>query len=183
MEIVIDSQVVAGPVRFQWYATLADGRPLPPGQYEIVVTAREFAREEYSSRPLGVRIAHGEVDTLPHLTELPGYQEQPEMVSPPRDWRPAAVSILYTGAVTAAFAVLDDGQLGTGFRTSLAAVGLGVAAGGIALSLRRPEPRPSPTNIRYNDLLRDLLARRNAQIAEQNAGLRAKVLLTVTPAW
>jgi hypothetical protein len=60
-------------------------------------------------------------------------------------------------------------------------VGGATVASGIVLSLRPPEPRPSPTNIRYNSLLRDLLARRNADIARENAERRSKVLLTVTP--
>jgi hypothetical protein len=180
-ELAIDSQVVAGAARFEWPAIGANGRPLPPGTYDIVVTAREAAREEYASRPLAVRITHGELDTLPHLRELPGYKEQQEMVSPPRDWRPAALAVLYTGVIAGAFFALDDGQLGTGSRTALASVSGAAVTGGIVLSLRRPEPRPSATNILYNRLLRDLLARRNAQIASENADRRTKVRVTIAP--
>jgi hypothetical protein len=146
------------------------------------VTAREGERGEYASRPLAVRVAHGRLDTLPHFTELPGYQEQPEMVSPPRDWRPLALTVLYTGLTAGVFFALDGSDMGTGPRTAIASVGGAAIAGGIVLSLRRPEPRPSPSNVLYNSLLRDLLARRNAQIANENADLRSKVLLTVTTA-
>lgn len=180
-DLAVDTQVVAGPTRVEWSVTGVDGRPLPPGAYEIIVTAREGAREEYASRPLTVRVAHSRLDTLPHLGELPGYKQQPELVSPPRDWRPLALSVLYTGLVAGAFVALDDGSLGTGPRAALASVGGATLAGGIVLSLRRPEPRPSPTNILYNGLLRDLLARRNAEIARENADRRSKVLLTVSP--
>lgn len=180
-DLVVDSQFVSGTGRFDWQATGADGRPLAPGTYEIIVTAREGARGEYASRPLPVRVAHGRLDTLPHLSELAGYQEQPELVSPPRDWRPLALTMLYTGLTAGAFFALDGGDMGTGPRTAIASVGGAALAGGIVLSLRRPEPRPSASNILYNSLLRDLLARRNAQIARENANLRSKVLLTITP--
>jgi hypothetical protein len=52
---------------------------------------------------------------------------------------------------------------------------------GLVLSLRKPDPRPSPTNILYNQLLRELLAQRNAEIVRENATRRAQVLLTITP--
>ena len=53
---------------------------------------------------------------------------------------------------------------------------------GLAMSLRRPDPRPSPANILYNQLLRELLARQNADIARENETRRSQVLLHVTPA-
>ena len=51
----------------------------------------------------------------------------------------------------------------------------------VGLSLRKPDPRPSQTNILYNRLVRELLARRNAEIAAQNAERRSQTLLTVRP--
>ena len=179
VDLIVDSNTVTGPARADWPVTYPDGRPLPEGIYEIVVTAREGTRGEYASRPLRVRVSHGRLDTLPHLTALAGYQKQPELVTPPRDWRPLALSILYAGVVAGAFFALDDGAVGTGPRTALASVGGATVAGGIVLSLRRPEPRPSPTNILYNSLLRDLIARRNADIARENEERRARILLTV----
>ena len=99
VDFVIDSQVVAGntPARFEWAVTDTRGRPLKEGKYELVATAREGDQGEFSSTPHQVQVRWGARDTLPPLTRLPGYEEQPEMVSPPRDWRPMLLSVLYTG--------------------------------------------------------------------------------------
>ena len=53
---------------------------------------------------------------------------------------------------------------------------------GLAMSLRKPEPRPSRSNIVYNQLLRELLSKRNADIAQENALRRSQITLTVQPA-
>jgi hypothetical protein len=54
-------------------------------------------------------------------------------------------------------------------------------ATGLVLSLRKPDPRPSPTNVLYNQLVRELLARRNEEIARENTARRNQVLLVVRP--
>lgn len=180
VDFVVDTQSVpAGRVRVRWRATRANGAPLAPGEYEVIVTARESERSEYASAPLRVQVAHGRVDTLPLLDSLPGYQRQPEMVSPPRDWRPLALTVLYTGIVAAAVLAVDQKRLGTAPRAALAVASGGAIATGLVLSLRPPDPRPSSTNILYNQLLGELLARRNAEIGRENAARRAQVLLTV----
>lgn len=178
-DMVLDTRTVSGSTRVDWTGTRADGKPLPAGRYEIIVTAREGGRSEYASAPLAATVEHGQMDTLPQLASLPGYQEQPELVSPPRDWRPMALSVLYVGLGSAAVLALDRGRLGDAPRTALLSVGGAGLATGLALSLRRPDPRPSPTNILYNRLLGELLARRNAEIARENAIRRGQVLLTV----
>jgi hypothetical protein len=180
-DVIIDTVTMTGPGRVNWTVTVPDSRPLPPGDYQIIITARESSRSEYSSEPLAVRVAHSTVDTLPHLAELPGYREQPEMVSPPRDWRPLALAALYTGLATGVFFALDERALGAGARTGMLSVGGAAVAVGLGVSLRRSEPRPSQTNILYNRLLRELLARRNVEIARDNAERRSQVLLTVVP--
>lgn len=180
-DVVVDSQMVAGTARVDWSVTSHDGRPLPPGDYEIVVTAREASRNEFASPPLTLHVEHGQVDTLPHLTSLPGYQKQPEMVSPPRDWRPLALSVLYTGLASVMYLSLDKGELGSGPRTAMIAVGGATLATGLVLSLRKADPRASSTNILYNRLLGELLVQRNAEIARENATRRAQVLLSVKP--
>ena len=184
VDLVVDSQTVAGgtPTRFAWRAIGPDSTPLPPGEYQLITTAVEGQQNEFSSPPFAVRIAHGTRDTLAHLTSLPGYQEQPEMVSPPRDYRPLLLSFLYTGLGAGAFLVIENGQLGTGPRTALVSIGGAALATGLAISLRKPEPRPSQSNILYNQLLRELLSRQNADIARENALRRSQVMLTVTPA-
>ena len=54
-------------------------------------------------------------------------------------------------------------------------------AAGVAMTLKRPDPRPVEANIRYNQLLDEQLAERNAAIASQNAERRRQTLLTVAP--
>jgi hypothetical protein len=181
VDMVVDSQTAAGLVRVDWRATRGDGGPLPPGDYEVFVTAKEGGRSEYASPPLPVRLQHGPLDTLAHLRALPGYREQPEMVTPPRDWRPLALSVLYTGLIGGVFLAVDDRDLGTGARTTMLSVSGASLATGLVLSLRRPEARPSATNQLYNRLLRELLARRNEEIAQENARRRGQVLLTIFP--
>jgi hypothetical protein len=178
---IIDTTTTTGSARVDRTGLGRNGQPLPAGVYQIIITARESSRSEYSSEPLAVRIEHATVDTVAHLARLPGYQEQPEMVTPPRDWRPLALAALYTGAAVGVFFALDDRALGTGPRTGMLSIGGAAVAIGAGLSLRKPDPRPSQTNILYNRLLRDLLERRNAEIARENALRRTQVLLTVKP--
>jgi hypothetical protein len=181
VDFVVDSQTVAGsaPTRFQWTLIGPDGNPLPPGDYRLITTAYEGAQNEFSSPPHTVRLTRSTRDTLPFLTSLPGYQEQPELVSPPRDYRPLLLSVLYTGIGAGAFLVLENNELGSGPRTALVSISGAALATGLAMSLRKPEPRPSQTNILYNQLLRELLSKRNAEIARENAVRRSQVLLTV----
>lgn len=181
VDLVVDTQTVAGSTQIAWPVRGADARPLPPGEYSLVVTAREGERSEYSSAPIRLRVEHGRVDTLAHLASLPGYNRQPELVSPPRDWRPLALAVLYAGIGSAAVLALDGERLGTAPRTALLSVSGGAVVGGLMLSLRRPDPRPSTTNILYNRLLGELLVRRNAEIARENETRRDQVLLSVRP--
>jgi tetratricopeptide (TPR) repeat protein len=180
-DLVVDSQTVVGAVQVEWNVRAADGRPLPSGEYEIVVTATEGTREEYSSSPVRLRVDHGAVDTLFLLDSLPGYREQPEMVVPPRDWRPLALTVVFAGLTSAGVFALDNRDLGSGPRTAMISVASLSLATGLALSMRKPDPRPSQTNILYNRLVRELLARRNAEIASENADRRRQTLLTIRP--
>jgi hypothetical protein len=50
---------------------------------------------------------------------------------------------------------------------------------GLLASLKRPAPIPAPANVRYNALVRDQLARQNAELAAQNAARRRQVQLTI----
>jgi hypothetical protein len=115
------------------------------------------------------------------LDSLPGYREQPEMVTPPRDWRPLALTVVFAGLASGAVLALDNGDLGTGPRTAMFSVAGATLATGFGLSLRTPDPRPSQTNILYNRLVRELLARRNAEIARGNVERRAQTMLIVRP--
>jgi hypothetical protein len=181
VDFVVDSQTVAGgdPTRFQWTLMGPGGKPLPAGDYRLITTAYEGIQNEFSSPPYAVRLTHGIRDTLPFLDSLPGYREQPELVSPPRDYRPLLLSVLYTGIGAGAFLVFEKNGLGSGPRTALVSVSGAALAAGLAMSLRKPEPRPSQTNILYNQLVREQLSRQNAEIARENGERRLQTLLTV----
>jgi hypothetical protein len=183
VDFVVDTRMVAAgaSARFDWTATDSAGRPLPEGRYQLVTTAVEGDQNEFSSPPHAVRVSHAARDTVPMLTHLPGYEEQPEMVSPPRDWRPMLLSVLYTGVGAGTVLALERGNLGRGPRTALVSVSGAALATGLAMSLRRADPRPSRPNILYNQLLRELLSKRNADIARENTARRAQVMVTVIP--
>jgi tetratricopeptide (TPR) repeat protein len=180
---VVDTQTVAGggASGFDWRVTASGREPLPAGEYQLIATAYEGEQNEFASPPVRVRVIHEARDTLAHLTRLAGYEEQPEMVSPPRDYRPLLLSVLYTGVGAGAFLAIQNGELGTGPRTALISVSGAALGTGLFVSLRKPEPRPSPSNILYNQLLRELLARQNADIARENAARQSQVVLTVVP--
>jgi hypothetical protein len=177
-DAVIDSQLVAGSGRFEWRALTDGGDPVPAGDYQVIVTAVEAGNE--FAAPLGVTVTHAAVDTLEHLTSLPGYTPLPETEVPPRDWRPLGVSVLYAGLVSGAAIALENSALGQSEREVLSISVLAVVTG-LVMSIKKPDPRPVPANIRYNQLLRDNLARRNADIAAQNAERRRQVRLTIEP--
>jgi hypothetical protein len=180
IDAVIDSQLVAGTGGVQWDALGAGGEPLPPGDYQVVVTAQE-GRNEFGTQ-LGVRIRHAPVDTVAHLVRLPGYTPQPEFVTPPRDWKPLGIALLATGLGAGAAVALENGQLEAGTREQLGGVSALVLITGLVMSIKKPDPQPVPANILYNQLLREQLAERNAAIAAENAARRRQTLLTVTPA-
>jgi hypothetical protein len=175
---VVDSQLVAGSGGFDWRAVTSNGDPVPPGDYQIVVTAVEGGNE-YAA-PVDVTVTHAPVDTVEHLTSLPGYEEMPETEVPPRDWRPLGIAVLYAGLSGGAVVALEHSDLGVTNR-EIISVGVLSLITGFVMSVKRPEARPVPANIRYNQLLREDLARRNAQIAMQNAERRREVRLTIVP--
>src|SRR5439155_638403 len=92
---VIDSGAWNGQVNLSWPARLANGDPVPAGNYTVVVEARLGQNAFSASQP--IRVSHGSVDTLPSLTSLPGYQYLPETEVPPQSWRPLGLAFLYTG--------------------------------------------------------------------------------------
>jgi len=179
LDAVVDSQLVAGVGGFRWDAIGPNGEPLPAGTYTLLVTAREGASEFTGRLPIEVR--HAPVDTVVHLTSLPGYSPLPETEIPPRDWRPLGVAFLYAGLSTGAAFALSDTDLGTSWRGPAIGVSLTALAAGVAMTLKRPDPRPVEANIRYNQLLDQQLADRNTQIANENAERRRQTLLTIVP--
>lgn len=180
LDVVIDSQLVAGEGEARWTGLSPTRNPVPPGGYQIIVTAIEGRNEFSATTPL--RLEHSPVDTVAHLTSLPGYTELPEMESPPRDWRPLGIAVLYGGLTSAATLALEDTDLGGGVRPAIVGVSIGTLLTGLVMSIKKPDPRPVQANILYNRLLQEQLAQQNARIAVENELRRGQVTLTVIPA-
>lgn len=173
----IDSAAVAAEGRVEWDGLGADGLPVPAGSYRLVVEARA-GRNEYALQ-LPIEVTHGTVDTMAHLMSVPGYTRQAEVRIPPRNWRPLGVAALFTAVAAGGSLALENTNLGGPGRTELGIVSAAALLTGFVLSIRRPDPEPVPSGILYNRLLDEELARRNAEIAEQNAQRRRQVMLTV----
>ncbi|MBI1967717.1 MAG: hypothetical protein HYS40_06985 [Gemmatimonadetes bacterium] len=177
--VLLDSSITVGQVNLRWPAQLPNGDPVPAGTYTIVVEAT--AGQNSFSTQQQVRIAQGTVDTLPHLTALPGYDYLPESEIPPKSWRPMGLAFLYTGLAGAGTFAFEGGELGSGAKRELAVVSVGALVTGFVMTLKKPAPQPARANILYNRLLREQLARRNQEIARENATRRQQVELTVVP--
>jgi hypothetical protein len=177
--LLIDSIVGTGTVNVRWPAQLSSGAPAPAGDWLIVVEA--IAGQNTFSASRGVRITYGAVDTLPHLASLPGYQALPETEVPPQSWRPLGLALLFATGTAAGTFALNNGALGATPGRELAGVSAAVLAAGLVATLRKPAPRPAEGNILYNRLLRDQLAQRNADVANENVKRRLQVALTVVP--
>jgi hypothetical protein len=175
----IDSAIGNGTVNFRWSGTLPNGDPVPAGDYTIVVDAA--AEQNTFSVAQRVHLAAGNVDTLAHLTSMPGYSPLPVTEIPPRSWRPLGVAFLYAGVAGAGTLALENSQLGSANRRELSLVAAGVLVTGVVMMLKKPTPVPAQGNILYNRLLDEQLVRRNNEIAQQNVALRRQVRLTVTP--
>ncbi len=176
---VIDSGAWNGQVNLSWPARLANGDPVPAGNYTVVVEARLGQNAFSASQP--IRVSHGSVDTLPSLTSLPGYQYLPETEVPPQSWRPLGLAFLYTGGALVGTLGLESSSLGSSSKRELAVVGGAALLTGFVMTLRKPAPRPAAANILYNRLLRDQIARRNQDIAKENVARRQQVQLTLVP--
>ena len=178
-QITVDSTLGEGPVLLQWNGLLANGRPPAQGNYRLVVEA-SAGRDSYAAS-LAVRIDPASVDTLPHLTSLPGYDMLPETVVPPRSWKPVGIALMATSVALAGSLALESSKLGGGGRREILAIGGGTALVGLLATTRKPAPVPARANILYNSLVREQLARRNAEIAAENAARRRQVKLAVVP--
>ena len=180
IDVILDTLSVAGEGRALWGAIRPTGEPVPPGTYQFILSAGS-GREEYAGQIL-LDVGHEPVDTAAHLTALPGYAVLPETEVPSRSWRPLGLATLYTAIGAGAALALENTSLTTGARRELAAVGAVTLLTGFVLSLRKPDPRPLPSNVLYNQLLREELARRNAEIGAANAERRRQTLVTIVPA-
>ncbi len=178
--VLIDSSVVAGTLNLKWNGTLANGDPVPAGKWTIVVEAFGVGQNTFASSE-DVLVTVGGVDTLPHLTALPGYTELPETEIPPQSARPLATALLYTGVAGVGAVALNNGGLGTASGREIGVAAIAALVTGFVMTLKKPGPRPVLANIQYNRLLQEQLARRNADIVQQNAQLRRQVQITLVP--
>src|SRR5216117_68242 len=177
--LLVDSAVVTGTVNVRWPARLPNGDPVPAGDWLIVVDATAGQNSFSASQP--VRIVHGTVDTLPHLTSLPGYRELPETEIAPQSWRPVGLAFLYTGGALVGTLGLESASLGSSSKRELGIVGGAALVTGFVMMLRKPAARPAQGNILYNKLLHEQIARRNQDIAKENVTRRQQVQLTIAP--
>lgn len=176
---LIDSGAWNGQVNLRWPARLPNGDPVAAGSYTVVVDARLGQNAFSASQP--IRLSHGSVDTVAHLTSLPGYEYLPETEQPPQSWRPLGLAFLYTGGALVGTVGLESSSLGASSKRELAVVGGAVLVTGFVMTLRKPAPRPAAANILYNRLLHDQIARRNQDIAKENVARRQQVQLTLVP--
>jgi hypothetical protein len=178
-EVTIDSALGEGVVRLAWNGLLRNGRPPAGGTYRVIVEA-SAGRDSYAAS-IPLRIMAGAVDTLPHLTSLPGYNLLPETVVPPRSWKPVGLALMATSLAVGGSLALENSKLGGGGRQEILIIGGGAALVGLFATLKKPAAVPAQANILYNSLVREQLARRNTEIAAQNAERRRQVKLAVIP--
>ena len=173
----IDSTVANGQVNIRWPARTPSGDPVPAGNYNVVVEATVGQNSFSTSQP--IRVTHGAVDTLPHLTSLPGYTYLPETEVPPKSWRPMGLALVYTGIALAGTSALSHGDLGSASMREGGMIGGGIVLAGFVMTLKKPAPQPARGNILYNSLLREQITRRNTEIAQENTRRRQQVALSV----
>jgi hypothetical protein len=178
-EVTIDSALGEGVIRLAWNGLLRNGRSPAGGTYRVIVEA-SAGRDSYAAS-IPLRIVAGAVDTLPHLTSLPGYNLLPETVVPPRSWKPVGLALMATSLAIGGSLALENSKLGASGRQEILTIAAGAAVVGLFATLKKPAPVPAQANILYNSLVREQLARRNTEIAAQNAERRRQVKLAVFP--
>jgi hypothetical protein len=176
----IDSVTVAGNGRVNWNAMTPAGDPVPAGRYQIFFDAAA-GPDRYETR-IVAEVLHAPVDTLPHVTSIPGREEQNEWFQPGRNWKPLGVATLYTAVAAGASLALENTDLANPPRKEIGAVSFAALVTGLVMSLKKPDPVPVQSAILYNQILREEIARRNADIAAQNVERRRQTLITVIPA-
>jgi hypothetical protein len=178
-EITVDSALGEGAVHLRWNGLLSNGQPPARGMYRVIVEA-SAGRDSYAAS-IPLRIDAGTVDTLRHLTSLAGYDLLPETVVPPRSWKPVGLALMATSVALGGSLALESSKLGGGGRREILTIGTGAALVGLFSTMKKPAAVPARANILYNSLVREQLARRNAEIAAENAARRQQVKLAITP--
>ncbi len=171
--------VVDGETILHWDLMDLDSLLVPPGTYEVVLDAR-FGADRYSTRKSFV-VRHQPVDTIPHLSSHPDRDTLPELTQPDRDWKPLGLATLYTAFASGASLALENTTLGSPARREIGGVAFVAIVTGFVMSLKKPDPIPVPGNVLYNQLLREDLARLNADRAAENEVKRRQTLVTIVP--
>jgi hypothetical protein len=177
--VTIDSTLGEGSVRLAWNGFLSNGQPPARGAYRLIVEATA-GRDSYAAS-LPFWVEPGVVDTMPHLKSLPGYNLLPEKVIPARSWKPVGLALMATSLALGGSLALESSKLGGGGRREILTIGAGTAVVGLLATMKKPAPVPAQANILYNSLVREQLARRNAEIAAENAARRRQVKLGIIP--
>jgi hypothetical protein len=178
-EVTVDSALGEGAVLLAWNGFMSNGRPPTRGAYRVIVEA-SAGRDSYAAAvPLWIEPAA--VDTVAHLKSLPGYDLLPEKVIPARSWKPVGLALMATSLALGGSLALENSKLGGGGRREILTIGTGAALVGLLATVKKPAPVPAEANILYNSLVREQLARRNAEIAAENAARRRQVKLGIVP--
>ncbi len=179
VDVLADSGTFAGESNWFWSSVDPNGDPLPPGDYIMQLRA-VAGREEFNALQR-FTIRHSPVDTLAHLDALPGFEERPEMVRPPRNWMPFVVSALTAGAATGTVFAIQGSTAESTAPRELNAVNVLALATGVAVVLRRPDLQPVEANIAFNNLLRQQLLAENTNRARENEQRLRQVVVTIVP--
>lgn len=177
--VTVDSALGEGPVRLAWNGLLSNGQPPVRGAYRVIIEANAGRDSYAASVPLWIEA--GAVDTVAHLKALPGYDLLPETVMPARSWKPVGLALMATSLALGGSLALESSKLGGGGRREILTIGAGAALVGLLATVKKPAPVPAEANILYNSLVREQLARRNAEIAAENATRRRQVKLGIVP--
>jgi hypothetical protein len=179
LDTLVDSLTTSGDTRVDWRAIGPDGEPVASGRYQILIAAAA-GRDEFQAAQ-AVDVVRSIVDTVEHLLSLPEYELRPEMVPTPRSFRPMVMTGIFFALAVGAGRALENPSLGGAAATGALAVGTASLLASGALSLRQPPPTRVEVNVLYNQLVRSELARRNDEIARQNADRRRQTRLTIAP--
>ena len=180
IDLIVDSlQTGTGAAVFTWDLSGGGDSLLPPNRYQIILQASE-GNDQFSVSRV-VEVSHSIVDTLLQYTEHPARDTLPSTDQPGRSWKPLGLATLYTALASGATLALENSALGSPARREIGGVALVAIVTGFVLSLRQPDPVLNPGNIAFNQMLREDLARLNADITVRNIQIRNQVRVTVTP--
>lgn len=171
--------VVEGSALLAWDMLNQDSSLASPGTYQLLLDA-QFGGDSYTARR-SFEVRHSPVDTAAHLTSLPNRDPLPEMVQPARNWRPLGLATLYTVLASGASLALENTTLGRPARREIGGVAFVAITTGFVMSLKKPDSVSVPASILYNQVIREELARQNAEIAAQNEVRRGQTTITIVP--